>query len=167
MPGPVSCLHVARPDTPSQVRSVSPHVRLPLTCASRCPLEFPANAHDRVEMGRDQPALIGELCRAVEQEYDCWEQFAAFVRQQLAGRLECLERLTTPRPLRLLPNAGSFTFLISSLFFLSHPAPSGEVAHQICCQPAVLTVIRPRQGLHHPFIVQHDLALHRRHRRGA
>ena len=47
-------------------------------------------------MGRDQPALIGELWRVVELEYDCWEQFAAFVRQQLAGRLECLEQPTKP-----------------------------------------------------------------------
>ena len=29
----------------------------------------------------------------------------------------------------IVPNAGSFTFLISPLFLLSHPAPSGEVAH--------------------------------------
>ena len=80
-------------------------------------------------MGRDQPALIGELCRAVEQEYDCWEQFAAFVRQQLAGRLECLERPTKPLLLRLLPNAGLFPFLRSRLVFLRHTAPLSEVAH--------------------------------------
>ena len=162
MPGPVSCLSVARPGLPSRVCPVSPQVRVPLTCVSRCPLQCPPNAHDRVEMDRDQPALIGELCRAVEQEYDCWEQFAAFVRQQLAGRLECLERPTTPLVLWWLPKAGLFPLLRSPLFFLSHPPPSGKVAHRVCCQLAVLTVSRPRQGLHDPFTVLHHLALNTR-----
>ncbi len=111
-------------------------------------------------MGRDQPALIGELYSAVEQEYDCWEQFAAFLRQQLAGRLEGLKRSTKLLVLRLLHNARSFTFLISPLFSLPRAAPSAEVAHQVCRQLAVLTVSRPRQGLHHPFIVLHHLTLH-------
>ena len=38
-------------------------------------------------------------------------------------------RLIHPLVLRLLPNAGLFTFLRSPLFFLPHGAPSGEVAH--------------------------------------
>ena len=65
-------------------------------------------------------------------------------REQLVGSLGGLERLTTPLVLRLLPSARLFPFLISRLVFLPHVTPSGEVAHQVCRQPAVLTVIRTR-----------------------
>ena len=86
----------------------------------------------------------------------------------LAGSAQCREEeLCKPLVLRLAPNAGLFTFVRSRLVFLRHAAPSGEVAYQICPQPAVLTLIRPRQGLHQPFIVLHHLTLHTRHRRGA
>ena len=39
---------------------------------------------------------------------------------------------------------GSFPFLISPLFFLSHATPSGEMAHQVCCQLAVISLLGTR-----------------------
>ncbi|MEP6935361.1 MAG: hypothetical protein ABI988_15725 [Nitrospirota bacterium] len=91
-------------------------------------------------------ASIGELCRAVERECGCCAELAVIIRGQLVWRLDCWERLIALLLVRVLSNAGSFTFLQSRLFFLRHTVPSDDVAHQVFRKLSVFSSIRTSQG---------------------